>query len=104
MSIGNLIIEEGTDIQHYGPLGIDDFPTGLKVTVHLKHAKSRDMIDIGKMYTMGRMGLGVPLSRTAIDDLYKTKSWTDLSETMFSTAFASTSPAISDMISQKSTR
>lgn len=62
MAMGNLIIENAS-IQHYGPLGLDDFPTGLKVTVNLKHAKPRDMMEIGKMYTMGAVGLGVPLAR-----------------------------------------
>lgn len=101
MAIGNLIIEDST-IQHYGPLGIDDFPIGLKVSVQLKHAKSRDMVDIGKMYTMGRMGIGVPLSRTAISDMYETVFRApELSKTMFSTAFASTSPAISDGVTDK---
>ena len=52
ISIGNLIISS-TSVQHYGPLGIDDFPTGLKVTVNLKHAKSRDAIEIQQMYTGG---------------------------------------------------
>ena len=101
MAIGNLIIEDST-IQHYGPLGIDDFPIGLKVTVQLKHAKSRDMVDIGKMYTMGRMGIGVPLSRTAISDMYESAFHApELSKTMFSTAFAATSPAISDGVTDK---
>lgn len=56
MSIGNLIITN-TTVQHYGPLGIDDFPTGLRVTVTLKHAKSRDAIDIQQMYTGGKGSL-----------------------------------------------
>jgi hypothetical protein len=52
LSMGNLIIEN-TQIEHNGPLGIDDFPTQLTVTVTLKHAKSRDMVEIQKMYTGG---------------------------------------------------
>ena len=52
MAMGNLILTEST-IQHYGPLGIDDFPTGIKVAVTLKHAKSRDAVEISKMYTKG---------------------------------------------------
>lgn len=50
--MGNLILENA-ETQHLGPLGIDDFPTEIKVTVQLKHAKSRDSIDIQKMYTKG---------------------------------------------------
>lgn len=61
MSIGNLIITN-TTVQHYGPLGIDDFPTGLKVTVTLKHAKSRDAMDIQHMYTGGKGALGSAFS------------------------------------------
>ena len=73
MCMGNLIID-GSTIQQYGPLGLDDFPTGLKVTINLKHGKSRDMMEIGKMYTMGRAGLGVPLGRTLYSDLISNAS------------------------------
>lgn len=52
MSIGNMIIDSA-QIEHYGPLGLDDFPTGLKVTVTLKRAKSRDSRDIEKLYMHG---------------------------------------------------
>ena len=52
MSMGNLILTD-TVIQHLGPLGLDDFPTELKVTVTLKHARSRDAVDISRMYTSG---------------------------------------------------
>ncbi len=54
--MGNLILDDAT-IQHYGPLGQDDFPTGLLVTVKLKHARPRDMVDIQKMYTRGIMAV-----------------------------------------------
>ena len=56
MSIGNLIITN-TTVQHYGPLGIDDFPTGLKVQVTLKHARPRDAVEIQHMYTGGKGAL-----------------------------------------------
>ena len=69
MSFGNLIMD-GATVEHYGPLGIDDFPTGLKVTVTLKHAKSRDMIDIGKMYTMGTSSLYMDITHTGLDKIY----------------------------------
>lgn len=61
LSIGNLILED-TEIQHYGPLGIDDFPTGLKVTVKLKHAMPRDSMKIQHMYTNGANALVMPVS------------------------------------------
>ena len=52
MSIGNMIITNVT-IEHNGPLGIDDFPTGLKVTVDLDRGKPRDLRDIEKLYMQG---------------------------------------------------
>lgn len=70
ISIGNLIITS-TSVQHYGPLGIDDFPTGLKVTVNLKHAKSRDAIEIQQMYTGGTGILSAGFSgMNKIEDYY----------------------------------
>ena len=50
--MGNMIVTDAK-VTHYGPLGIDDFPTGIKVSVTLKHARPRDMVDIQKMYTRG---------------------------------------------------
>ena len=44
-----LNILKSTKIEHYGPLGLDDFPTGLKVVCELKRAKSRDKRDIEKL-------------------------------------------------------
>jgi hypothetical protein len=52
MSIGNMIITN-VSIEHNGPLGIDDFPTGLKVTVELDRGKPRDLRDIEKLYMQG---------------------------------------------------
>lgn len=98
MSIGNLIIESST-IQHYGPLGFDDFPTGLKVTINLKHGRPRDMIELGKMYTGGKSGIGVPLSRDVyskyIDDNFVIrKSAYDANQ--FATMWASTNIGFTD--------
>lgn len=98
MSMGNMIIES-TSFNQYGPLGIDDFPTGIKVSVTLKHAKPRDMVEIGKMYTMGRSGLGIPLGRTEMSKLINTKGKNrhlNISDLMYQTAWASTSPSITD--------
>ena len=58
--MGNLILKDAR-ITHFGPLGLDDFPTGLKVTVTLAPARSRDAVDIQKMYTRGTMAMHVPL-------------------------------------------
>ena len=52
MSVGNLVLKE-TKIEHYGSLGLDDFPTGLKVTCTLERGKPRDIRDIEKMYMHG---------------------------------------------------
>ena len=52
ITIGNLEVTN-TEIQHLGPLGIDDFPTELKVTISFKHARPRDAVDIEKMYMFG---------------------------------------------------
>lgn len=52
MSMGNMIIKN-TTIEHYGPLGLDDFPTGLKVTVELERGKPRDIRDIERLYMHG---------------------------------------------------
>ncbi len=59
-SIGNLIVTD-TQIQHFGPLGIDDFPTELKVTVSLKHARPRDAVAIERMYTKGVSAIYLPI-------------------------------------------
>jgi hypothetical protein len=53
-AFGNLIMDD-CSIQHKGPLGIDGFPSELVVTVKLKHARSRDMMEIQRMYTAGKM-------------------------------------------------
>ena len=52
MSIGNMILKQ-TTIEHYGPLGLDDFPTGIKVTCELTRGKPRDIRDIEKLYMHG---------------------------------------------------
>lgn len=52
MSIGNMILKN-TTIEHFGPLGLDDFPTGIRVTCELERGKSRDIRDIEKLYMHG---------------------------------------------------
>lgn len=54
--MGNLILTNA-QFQQSGPLGLDDFPTELKVTVTLKHARSRDAMEIGRMFTKGTNGI-----------------------------------------------
>ena len=69
MSIGNMILKS-TTIEHYGPLGLDDFPTGLKVTCELIRGKSRDIRDIEKLYMHGNDRIYSPMG-PKIFDMYK---------------------------------
>jgi hypothetical protein len=59
--MGNMIMTNAK-IQQFGPLGLDDFPTGIKVTVTLKHARPRDFVDIQKMYTRGTMAMYINMN------------------------------------------
>lgn len=52
MSLGNMVLKNAT-IEHYGPLGLDDFPTGLKVTCELERGKPRDIRGIEQIYMHG---------------------------------------------------
>lgn len=61
MSMGNMIITN-SEIQHSGPLGIDDFPTEIKVIITLKHGRPRDSVEIQKMYTRGRSSIYKPMN------------------------------------------
>ncbi len=61
MAMGNLILES-SEVTHLGPLGLDDFPTEIKVTVTLKHAMSRDSVGIQKMYTKGNKAIHLPFN------------------------------------------
>lgn len=93
MSMGNMIIDD-SKVQHYGPLGIDDFPTGVKVTITLKHGRSRDMTEIGKMYTRGNSGIGIPMARNEIENYIKgINSNMNLDMKQFTTMWASTVPS-----------
>lgn len=69
MSIGNMIVTNCT-IEHTGPLGIDDFPTGLKVTVELDRGKPRDLRDIEKLYMQGTDRIYSSMS-DKVFDMYK---------------------------------
>lgn len=72
MVMGNMILT-GVEIEHYGPLGLDDFPTGLKVSVKLKHAKPRDAMQIEQMYMMGDYRIYYPMSGKVLD-IYRNAS------------------------------
>jgi len=51
--IGNLVCTQA-EYSMTGPLGKDDFPTSLKVTVTLKSGRDRDRTDIENMFNCGR--------------------------------------------------
>lgn len=69
-SFGNLIMTKAS-IQHLGPLGLDDFPTELKVTCTLKHGRSRDKTEIERMYTNGINSIYSPLRERSTTNYYK---------------------------------
>lgn len=69
MSIGNMVITNAK-ITHTGPLGLDDFPTGLKVEVTLDRGKGRDKREIEKLYLHGLNRIYSQMG-DRIEDLYK---------------------------------
>lgn len=69
MSIGNMVITNVT-VEHNGPLGLDDFPTGLKVVVELDRGKPRDLRDIEKLYMQGTDRIYSSMS-DKVFDMYK---------------------------------
>lgn len=69
MSIGNLILTSST-VTHSGALGVDDFPSEIKVTCSLKPARSRDSTGIARYYTKGMNSLYLPTHRNDSSDFY----------------------------------
>ena len=69
MEFGNLICT-GASIEHYGPLGIDDFPTGLRVHVTLEHGRARDIMGIEQLYGRGDSRIYAPMGDKVLD-MYK---------------------------------
>lgn len=65
MSMGNMKLDS-CEIQHIGPLGLDDFPTGLRVSITLSHAQPRDNLKIEQMYMMGDNRIYQPLGDRAM--------------------------------------
>ncbi len=72
MSIGNLIMTNCT-VEHYGPLGIDDFPTGLRVTCEFDSGKPRDKRLIERMYNGGNDRIYMPLDQSVFELLENAK-------------------------------
>lgn len=75
LSIGNLILKNA-EIKHMGPLGVDDFPTQLKVSVTLMHPRPRDITDIGRMYTGGTNAIYHVLAGHNVEDFYSSSKST----------------------------
>jgi len=68
LSLGNMILES-TDIQFFGPLDINDFPTKLVVKCTLKPARPRDRDDVQMMFAPNNQER---LYGTAMDYVKKT--------------------------------
>lgn len=66
ISVGNMILKN-TTIEHIGPLGIDEFPTGLRITCELTRGKPRDIRDIEKMYMKGNDRIYSSMSDKVLD-------------------------------------
>lgn len=66
LEIGNLICTN-TEIEHYGPLGLDDFPTGIRVKVTLEHGQPRDIMGIEQMYNRGDTRLYTPMGDNVME-------------------------------------
>jgi hypothetical protein len=69
IEVGNLVCT-GSEIEHYGPLGLDDFPTGIRVKINLEHGKPRDIMGIEQMYGRGDTRIYSPMGEKVID-MYK---------------------------------
>lgn len=69
MSMGNMILRN-TTIEHYGPLGLDDFPTGLRVVCEFERGKPRDLREIEKLYMQGNDRIYHSMN-TKVIDMYK---------------------------------
>ena len=84
LEVGNLVCT-GTEIEHYGPLGLDDFPTGIRVKVALEHGKPRDIMGIEQMYNRGDSRIYSPMGAKVMD-MYKNASAIKKSTTRTDTA------------------
>lgn len=62
--MGNLILTNAELSFGDVPLGLDDFPTEIKVAITLKHCKPRDLTGIAKLFTKGEFGLAMSTTQT----------------------------------------
>lgn len=66
MTMGNMKLDS-VEIEHYGALGLDDFPTGIKVVIGLSHAMPRDRMMIENMYNSGDNRIYFALGKDAYE-------------------------------------
>lgn len=66
MSMGNMILTN-TTIEHDGPLGLDDFPTRLKVTCSFDRGKPRDQLGVEALYMNGNDRIYHSMSKKVLD-------------------------------------
>ena len=81
-AFGNLILDNA-QITHSGPLGIDGFPTEIKVTCNLKHARPRDLTEISRMYGAGKSGIYYHFGQNNLSDFVKMDASEDQALTKF---------------------
>ena len=82
-SIGNLILTNAQLSFGDAPLGLDDFPTEIRVAVTLKHCKPRDMTDIGRMFTRGETALALPIAQGGWSNYIMEQQLEDMSLTNY---------------------
>ena len=70
MCIGNLIMKSAEITVGDAPLGLDDFPTEIKVSCTMEHAMPRDMFNIQRMFTKGEGSIYVGLQQHGINKFY----------------------------------
>lgn len=76
MSLGNMILKN-TTITHTGPLGLDDFPTGLKVECELERGKPRDLRGIEMIYMNGNDRVYTPMGPKIFEMYTYSKEYRD---------------------------
>lgn len=72
-AFGNLILENAT-VTHSGVLGLDDFPTEIRVQVQLKHARPRDLTEISRMYNKGTSTMYNPIGNNKLKSFFALNS------------------------------
>lgn len=96
MSVGNLVLTN-TTVEHYGPLGLDDFPTGIKVTCELERGKPRDIRDIEKIYMHGNDRIYTSMGPKVFDMYRHAKDYkSNKKMTIVESGNSNTEPQIAD--------